>query len=296
MAKLRSSSRRGLRNGFSAVRQCTTKIQKASAPIRAHRMISRESNQSRRWPRSKISCAAMMAVERARKPIQSKCTGLRSVWSASANQMHDQRTHARRHDHEEGGAPVVGLGRDAAEDRSEHRAEHRADAPHHQGQRLQVAREGAEQDGLPHRHDRRAEQALGDAGQDQRLQAVGDPAQEGRDREAEHGEEHRVAPAEPAGQPAGHRRGDGGGHQVQRDHPGDLVLRRREGAAHLRQHQVGQRDGHAEQHVGQLHHQQDQPLPAAEAEQAALRSCGTSPVALPRSSVGVYGPSSVVSL
>ena len=63
-----------------------------------------------------------------------------------------------------------------------------------------------------------------------------------------------------------------GGHQVERDDPGDLVLGGREGAAHLRQHQVGERDGHAEQHVRQLHHQQDEPLPAADAEEAALRN------------------------
>jgi hypothetical protein len=44
-----------------------------------------------------------------------------------------QRAHARRHDHEEGGAPVVGLGGNAAEDRAEDGSEHRADTPHHQG-------------------------------------------------------------------------------------------------------------------------------------------------------------------
>ena len=163
----------------------------------------------------------------------------------------------------------------AAEDRADHRAEHRADAPHHQRQRLQVAREGAEQDGLPHRHDRRAEQTLADAGQDQRFQAVGDAAQERGDGKAENGIEHHVAPAEPVGQPAGHRRRDRGGDEVQRDHPGDLVLRCRERAPHLRQHQIGKRDGHAEQHVRQLHHQQDEPLPASQAEEAAVRSCGS---------------------
>ena len=62
--------------------------------------------------------------------------------------------------------------------------------------------------------------------------------------------------------------------RIQRDHPGNLVLCRGQGSAHLRQHQVGERDGHAKQHVGQLHHQQDEPLAAADAEEAALRRCG----------------------
>ena len=182
----------------------------------------------------------------------------------------DQRAEAGRDDDEEGGAPVVGFGRDAAQDRPEHGAEHRANAPNHDGGGLQMLREGREQDGLAKRHDRRAERALRHARQDQRLQAAGEAAQQRGDGEAEHGEEHQVAPAQPARQPARHRRGDGGGHQVERDHPGDLVLRRRQVAAHLRQHQVGDGDGHAEQHVGELDHQQDEPLPPADREQAAL--------------------------
>src|SRR5262249_5932111 len=40
--------------------------------------------------------------------------------------------------------------------------------------------------------------------------------------------------------------------------------------SHLRQHQVCKRDGHAEQHVGELYHQQGQPLLPAEAEDASL--------------------------
>jgi hypothetical protein len=110
------------------------------------------------------------------------------------------------------------------------------------------------------------------ARQDQRLEAGGHPAQERGNGEAEHGEEHQVAPAEPAREPPRHGRGERGGDQVEGDDPGDLVLGGREGAADLRQHQVRQRDGHAEQHVRQLHHQEDEPLPPADAEKAALRN------------------------
>ena len=271
MEKLRSSSRRGLRNGSGTVRQCTTKIHSASAPMKANRIISVDSNQSSRWPRSRINWAAVIATDSAKKPIQSNFTGVARRVVAQREPDADQRADAGRDDHEEGGAPVVGFRRDAAQDGAEHGTEHRADAPHHQGGGLEMLGKGRQQDGLAHRHDRRAERALRDAGKDQGLQAVGEAAQQRGDGEAEHGEEHQVAPAQPARQPARHRRGDGGGDQVERDHPGDLFLRRRQVAAHLRQHQVGQGDGHAEQHVGELDHQQDEPLPPADREEAAFR-------------------------
>ncbi len=126
---------------------------------------------------------------------------------------------------------------------------------------MQRTREGGEQDGLPHGHDRCAEKALGDPVCDQRLQAVGEPAQQRGDREAHDREEEQVAPAQPVGEPAGHRRGDGGGDQVRRDDPGDLIGRRRHGALDLRQHDIDQRNGHAEQQRRQRHRHQDQPLP-----------------------------------
>ena len=67
---------------------------------------------------------------------------------------------------------------------AEHRPENGANAPHHQGRRLQMPGERAQQDGLAHRHDRRAEGALSDAREDQRLEAVGEAAEERGDREA----------------------------------------------------------------------------------------------------------------
>ena len=85
--KLRSSSRRGLRNGSGTVRQWAMKIHSASTPTKANRIIWVDSNQSSRCPRSKISWAAVMATESAMKPIQSKRTMVRLVWSRSANQM-----------------------------------------------------------------------------------------------------------------------------------------------------------------------------------------------------------------
>ena len=79
MLKFRSISRRGLRNGSGTVRQCTTNIQAASAPMKAKRMISPDSNQSSRWPRSRISCAAVIATDSAMNPTQSNLTVVRVV-------------------------------------------------------------------------------------------------------------------------------------------------------------------------------------------------------------------------
>jgi hypothetical protein len=49
--------------------------------------ISGASNQSRRWPRSIISCKAVIATDSAMKPVQSSRVALLSRCSESANQM-----------------------------------------------------------------------------------------------------------------------------------------------------------------------------------------------------------------
>ena len=275
MEKLRSSSRRGLRNGSGTVRQCTTKIHRASAPMKANRIISVEFEpvQPMAAVEDQLGGRHRHGQREETDPVEFHRRSRRVV--AQREPDADQRADAGRDDHEEGGAPVVGLRGDAAQDGAGHRTEHRADTPHHQGGGLEMLGKGRQQDGLAHRHDRRAERALRDAGKDQGLQAVGKAAQQRGDSEAEHGKEHQIAPAHPARQPARHRRGNGGSDQVERDHPGNLFLRRRQVAAHLRQHQIGQRDGHAEQHVGELHHQQDEPLPPADREEAAFRRDGS---------------------
>ncbi len=85
--KFRSSRSFGSRKGRDAVRLCATKIQKAIAATPASRQISGESNQSRRWPRSIISCSPVIATDSARKPVQSNWSRDRVLYSASANQM-----------------------------------------------------------------------------------------------------------------------------------------------------------------------------------------------------------------
>ena len=87
IAKLRFSSRRGSRNGCAEVRLCAAKIQKAIAATAASRIISGDSNQSRRWPRSIISCTPVIATDKARNPVQSRRVRVRSVYPENTNQM-----------------------------------------------------------------------------------------------------------------------------------------------------------------------------------------------------------------
>ncbi len=62
---------------------------------------------------------------------------------------------------------------------------------------------------------------------------------------------------EVAGQPAGRRRGDGRSHDIRGQHPGDLVLGRRQRALHVRQGDVG--DGRVDHlHQGRQHDRDDQ--------------------------------------
>ena len=71
-----------------------------------------------------------------------------------------------------------------------------------------VPREGRDQDALSHRHDRRAEQALPDPVEDERLEVVRQPAHQREEGEADHRREQHVAPAETPGEPSDERRRD----------------------------------------------------------------------------------------
>ncbi len=96
------------------------------------------------------------------------------------------------------------------------------------GERLQ-------KDRLGERSGRRAERTLRDAPENERLQAVGNRTHEGGEREARHAPDHGAALTETRSQPAGHRRNNGGGQDVEGHRPGDLVGSRRERPLHLRQ-------------------------------------------------------------
>ena len=183
---------------------------------------------------------------------------------ADRQQDRDAGGESERQDQEEGPAPVQQLSHDAAEGRPEDRPEHAAHAPHHHDERLLLPVEAAEQDRLPEREDGRAESALDDTDRDQGLQRIGEAAQHRSAGEAEHGCKQQVALAEFSREPAGQRRGDGGGDEVEGQDPGNLVLRRRERALHLRQDDgdAGERD--PEEQGDGLHRHDDQPLPTGD--------------------------------
>ena len=105
----------------SAVRQWATKIHSDERADEGATARSRaNSNQSSRWPRSRISCAAINGHRQGEEagPVEAAPASA-LVWSRSANQMQISAQMPGRHDHEERGAPVVGFGRDAAEDRAQ---------------------------------------------------------------------------------------------------------------------------------------------------------------------------------
>ena len=167
-------------------------------------------------------------------------------------------------DEEEGPAPVQQLADNTAEGGPEDRPEHAADAPHHHDEGLLLPVEAAEQDRLAQRKDRRAACALDDTDRNQGLQRGGETAKHGGAGEAEHRAEQKVALPQLARKPASQRRGGGGCDEVEGNHPGNLVLCRRQRALHLRQDDgdAGKRD--AEQQGDGLHRHDDQPLPTGD--------------------------------
>ena len=106
------------------------------------------------------------------------------------------------------------------------------------------AREDIENDRLRQRDGWRTEAALEDPEEDQRLQRFSDTTQESRNAESGLRNQHDVAPAEPAGKPAGHRSHHGRRQYIEGHHPGDLIRRRGEAALHLRQDNADDQDRH----------------------------------------------------
>ena len=165
---------------------------------------------------------------------------------------------AGRDDHVEGPAPVVGLGQHAAEGGADDRADddrHAEDRAHQAGA---VAGEAVEHDGVGERHHRRADAALHDAPEHDRLQRLRLAAKIGGDGEAGNGEQHHPSPAEAGDQEAGHRGDDGGRQDVEGGGPGDLVRSGGEASLHLRQEGGGDQErGRVErgrQHDGRHDH------------------------------------------
>ena len=138
-------------------------------------------------------------------------------------------------------APAVILGQPAAEHRTQHRSDHHADAEQRHGEALALPRIAREQNRLRERNQRSAERALHDPEQHDLVERLRHAAQHRRDSEAGDRHQEKTLEPEPAGEKSGRRRHDGGGDDIRRQHPGDLVLTRRDAALHVRQRDVGDR-------------------------------------------------------
>src|SRR5689334_11670889 len=140
-------------------------------------MISDDSNQSSRCPRSISNCRAIIAIDRAANPVQSSRARVWAVLPASE-------THTKPIAISPGGtiikkhcSPTVDLGDHAADYGADDRADDAAEAPNHHDRGVQLAGKGGKHDSLTHRHDHRATQPLPDAVEDQRFKTVCEAAQ-----------------------------------------------------------------------------------------------------------------------
>ena len=87
---------------------------------------------------------------------------------------------------EEGPSPVDRFRHDTAEDRTEHRPEDPADTPHHQNHGVEMLRETSQKHPLAERLQRRPEDALQDAIEDEGFERIRGATQDGRDGEADY--------------------------------------------------------------------------------------------------------------
>ena len=158
-AKLRSSSRRGSRNGRSLSGCAPGRSSRTETPAQHSTMISVEPNHSARSPRSSMSCMQATAIDRLRKPIQSSFgrssrggSGLIAV-NAPANA-----TNANGIKYEENPAPrylLANIATDQRRDRGRDAHAHRIDR---ERRPALLARELVDYDRLCDRREGRAEE------------------------------------------------------------------------------------------------------------------------------------------
>ncbi len=113
---------------------------------------------------------------------------------------------------------------------------------------------GVEQDRLAQGHERRAEHALQQAVEHDLIEREGGTAQQARPRVKPITDQtnSRLRSKRAAMKPR-RRRHDAGRHDIGGQHPGDLILRRRQRALHMRQGDIG--DGRIQRlHDGRQHH------------------------------------------
>ncbi len=170
------------------------------------------------------------------------------------------RQNAERQIDEEHPPPRIGVGQPAAERRPHDRAEHHSHAPDRHRRAASRRRKDVEHHRLAQRHQRRAEHALQQAVGDHLFDRERDAAQHRRDGEARGADDEQLLSPEARRHPAERRGHDRGGDDVGGQHPVDLVLRRRQGALHIGQGDIG--DGRVERLHHRRHHDADSQHPS----------------------------------
>ena len=170
-------------------------------------------------------------------------------------------------------APAVVFGQPAAQHRPHDRAENRAHPEHRHRRAVPLRRVDAQERRLRQRDQPGAGHPLKGPEHHQFAEARRDPAQRRGDREANHRAEKDVFDPEAPGHPPGQRHHHRGADDIRGQRPGDLVLRRRQAALHMRQcdvedrivdplHDVGEHD-RQRQHAAMRHdHCRTSRLPA----------------------------------
>ena len=138
-------------------------------------------------------------------------------------------------------APAVIFGKPAPDRRAHDRPEHHAHAPQRHRRAMALRRVDRQQHRLRQRHQRGAANPLPDTIDHELRQAGRAAGQSGAQREADDRDEKDVFDAELPGEPPGQRHHDRRRDHVGGQHPGDLVLRHRQAALHVRQRDIGDR-------------------------------------------------------
>ena len=150
-------------------------------------------------------------------------------------------------------APAVVLGEPTAQRGAEDGAHHHTHTPHRHRLAMAFGWVGVEQHRLRQGHEAGTKNPLQETKSHDFGQALRRAAEHRCEREADYRPHENTLATPACGDKAGQRHEDGGGDDIRRQHPGDLILGRAHRALHVRQGDVG--DGHVQRlDNGRQHH------------------------------------------
>jgi hypothetical protein len=158
-----------------------------------------------------------------------------SLWTLDGGLDAEDRKRAERNVDEKYPAPVVKLGQVRTEARTQNRPEHHAHAEHRHRRTLAMDGVGIEHRRLCDRHERSAEAALQEAEQHHLFDRRRKAAHHRCDDESGDGDQIKIFTAPSVGEESRRRGHDGRRHDIRRQHPRSLILRRRKRTLHIRQ-------------------------------------------------------------